>query len=107
MLIAPSSGVYTPARVFISVDLPAPFSPTIAWTSPARRSRSTPWRTSTPTKLLRIPCISRSGAAVCSDIGAPHGQRGRVGHVDPGLRARGGQHRGGDARGAQAVAEHR
>jgi hypothetical protein len=26
----PASGWYTPARIFISVDLPAPFSPTIA-----------------------------------------------------------------------------
>ena len=83
ILIVPSSGACTPARVFISVDLPAPFSPTIAWTSPAFRSRSTPCRTSTPTKLLRMPSICRSGTPF-SDIGPPGREgRGRVRHVDP------------------------
>src|SRR3954467_5586413 len=104
MLIAPSSGVYTPARIFINVDLPAPFSPTIAWTSPARSSRSTPWSTGTPTNDFLIPCICRSG---WSAIDRPRGQGRRVRHVDPGLRARRRQDRGGDARGAQAVAEDR
>ncbi len=32
--ISPSSMVYTPERIFISVDFPAPFSPTRASTSP-------------------------------------------------------------------------
>ena len=36
--ISPSSAGWTPERIFISVDLPAPFSPMRAWTSPARRS---------------------------------------------------------------------
>src|SRR5262249_48915924 len=34
----PSSGWYTPARIFTSVDLPAPFSPTSACASPPYRS---------------------------------------------------------------------
>src|SRR4051794_34545449 len=38
--ISPSSGRYSPYRQFISVDLPAPFSPSSACTSPARTSRS-------------------------------------------------------------------
>src|SRR3954453_13858168 len=38
--ISPSSGRYRPYRQFISVDLPAPFSPSSACTSPARTSRS-------------------------------------------------------------------
>ncbi len=36
---SPSSGRVTPARTFIRVDLPAPFSPTRACTSPAARSK--------------------------------------------------------------------
>src|SRR3954469_1774053 len=102
--IDPSSGVYTPARIFIMVDLPAPFSPTMAWTSPARRSRSTPCSTWTPTNDFLIPCICRSSR---SAIDRPRAQGRRVRHVDPGLGARRREHRGGDARGAQAVAEDR
>src|SRR5687768_9575593 len=93
MRIVPPSGVCTPASTFISVDLPAPFSPTMAWISPGRRSRSTPWSTSTPTKLLRIPSIARRGAAP-SDIHPPSGGGRR-------------QHRVGDAGGAQPVGEAR
>ena len=33
--ISPASGAWTPARILISVDLPAPFSPSSACTSPA------------------------------------------------------------------------
>lgn len=36
--IAPASGWYTPARIFTRVDLPAPFSPTRACTSPGYSS---------------------------------------------------------------------
>ena len=32
---SPESGWYTPARIFTMVDLPAPFSPSRAWASPA------------------------------------------------------------------------
>ncbi len=39
---SPRVGRTAPARIFISVDLPAPFSPTTAWTVPATTSRSTP-----------------------------------------------------------------
>ena len=34
-IIRPSSGATTPAMILISVDLPAPFSPSTAWTRPA------------------------------------------------------------------------
>ena len=44
----------------ISVDLPAPFSPTRAWTSPARRSNETPFKACTPANALLIPVSSRS-----------------------------------------------
>src|SRR5919108_5865876 len=88
--IVPASGGYTPARIFIRVDLPAPFSPTTAWISPACRSRSTPCSTSTPTKLFVMPRISSSG----SDI-------------DPLPCGGGGEHRVGDGGSADAVGEPR
>ena len=34
VMIVPESGRTAPARIFISVDLPAPFSPTTAWIVP-------------------------------------------------------------------------
>ena len=40
--ISPLSGRRIPSMMFISVDLPAPFSPAMAWTSPRRSSKSTP-----------------------------------------------------------------
>ena len=44
----PSSGATTPARILISVDLPAPFSPSTAWMRPASTTRSAPCRAVTP-----------------------------------------------------------
>src|SRR4051794_27598199 len=41
ILSDPLSGRWTPPRIFTSVDLPAPFSPTSACTSPACRSSDT------------------------------------------------------------------
>jgi hypothetical protein len=41
--------------IFTNVLLPAPFSPSRAWTSPERRSKSTPFSASIPPKRLRIP----------------------------------------------------
>ena len=41
MASTPASGEYTPARIFIKVDLPAPFSPTSAWISPVVHEKST------------------------------------------------------------------
>jgi hypothetical protein len=39
-VIVPESGVVAPEMILISVDLPAPFSPTSACTSPDRTSKS-------------------------------------------------------------------
>src|SRR5260221_213198 len=50
--IVPESGGCTPKRIFIKVDLPAPFSPIRAWTSPALRSKSTPFNACTPANAL-------------------------------------------------------
>src|SRR5436853_1739740 len=46
--------------MFISVDLPAPFSPSSACTSPRRTSNETSSLATTPGNSLRIPCISRT-----------------------------------------------
>ena len=40
-----------PSSTEASVDLPEPFGPIRAWTSPGRTVRSTPWRISTPSSL--------------------------------------------------------
>ena len=44
----PSSGWTTPVRIFTSVDLPAPFSPTSACTAPRSIAKLTPSRACTP-----------------------------------------------------------
>jgi len=44
---------------FMSVDLPAPFSPTTAWISPARTARLTSLSAFTPGNVLVMPRISR------------------------------------------------
>src|SRR5437588_11120494 len=49
--------------MFISVDLPAPFSPSRACTSPRRRSKSTLSSATMPGKRFVIPRISRTAAA--------------------------------------------
>ena len=53
-------GRWAPYSVFISVDLPAPFSPTMAWIVPARTLRLTPSLATTPGKRLTM---SRSSMA--------------------------------------------
>src|SRR5882672_3200542 len=64
MRISPASGWYTPARIFIKVDLPAPFSPTSACTSPARADRFTSASTVFPANDLLMPRISSAGPCV-------------------------------------------
>src|SRR5438093_1018816 len=49
--------------IFISVDFPAPFSPSSAWTSPRLRSKSTWSLASTPGNRFVMPRSSRTGAA--------------------------------------------
>ncbi len=60
MRISPSSAITAPVRILMRVDLPAPFSPTMAWTSPARSSREACRSAATPPYDLRIPRASRS-----------------------------------------------
>src|SRR5918912_49962 len=49
--------------MFMRVDLPAPFSPRRAWTSPLASSKSTWSFATTPGKRLVMPFNSRSGAS--------------------------------------------
>src|SRR5690349_21136405 len=51
----------------MSVDLPAPFAPTSAWTSPARSSNETPLRACTPAKDLPMDASFRM---VLNSVGA-------------------------------------
>src|SRR6266436_5973736 len=57
----PENSVCTPAMIFISVLLPAPFSPTRPWISPAESAKSTPRSASTPPKAFVIWCSSSMG----------------------------------------------
>ena len=54
--------------MFISVLLPAPFSPSRAWISPGRIDRSMPSLATTPGKRLLMPRISRAGATARAAI---------------------------------------
>ena len=63
-----SSGWCMPYSVFISVDLPAPFSPTIAWMVPARTRRLTSWLAMTPGKRLLDPTSSTANVVPCPPI---------------------------------------
>src|SRR5689334_18896721 len=65
--------------MLISVVLPAPFSPSNAWTSPQRAEKSTAWLAMTPGKPLSMPVIDTARslmvAAVCHRSGlgqVPH-----------------------------------
>ncbi len=55
---------YTPDSTFISVDLPAPFSPQIAWISPRSTDIETSCSALTPGKVFVMARISRMGLAM-------------------------------------------
>src|SRR5215210_3272841 len=66
--ISPSSGVWTPERIFIRVLLPAPFSPTSPWISPGNSSKSTLSSAVAPPNRLVTPRNARIGPGLfCSD----------------------------------------
>ena len=52
---------WTPVSALISVDLPAPFSPSRAWTSPGNSRNDTSSRASTPGNDTVMPRISTVG----------------------------------------------
>ena len=58
--ISPPSGRYKPAKTFINVLLPAPFSPNSACTCPSRQTKSTWSIASTPGKRFTIARISKA-----------------------------------------------
>src|SRR6202048_2849471 len=60
--MVPESAGCAPARIFISVDLPAPFSPTSACTSPAFTSNDTPSSARTPGNVFTMPDMRSNGA---------------------------------------------
>src|SRR2546421_10750327 len=64
--------------MFISVDLPAPFSPSSAWTSPGKRSKSIPSLATTPGKRFVIDRSSRIGPSFIRShsMAAREGQTG-------------------------------
>src|SRR5919112_5419894 len=59
---SPPSGSTAPVMILISVDLPAPFSPMSACTSPARSSSEALFRACTPAYDLVMSVARRSGA---------------------------------------------
>ena len=61
---SPSLGLCTPERVLMSVDLPAPLSPSRQVTSPARTNIDTSWRAITDPKYLETFLTSRIGGPV-------------------------------------------
>src|SRR5581483_7189742 len=67
MRISPPSGWCTPPRIFISVLLPAPFSPIRATTSPRLTETETPSSATTPGKRLSIPQSSRRGVGMVGE----------------------------------------
>src|SRR5437868_6850291 len=64
--ISPSYSVRAPARIFIRVLLPAPFSPQRAWTSPAVAMSDTSRSARTPPKFLPMCRISSRGGSATS-----------------------------------------
>src|SRR5437588_234059 len=66
--ISPESMAWMPATHLISVDLPAPLSPTSAITSPFRTSKSTSVSACTEPKDFETPRSSRSGVSVTGRV---------------------------------------
>src|SRR5262245_21701351 len=62
----PRSGRWTPLRMRISVDLPAPFSPTTAWISPNATSKSTPSSATVAPNRLVTPSALTAGRVIAS-----------------------------------------
>src|SRR4051812_4462388 len=84
----PPSGARTPAKIFPSVDLPAPFSPTSACTDPDRTATVASVSALVPPKCFETPRASRkAGSRGASDSGmavllAPAGRRIVPAHLE-------------------------
>src|SRR5215218_7464954 len=83
--ISPLSNGWMPAMHLISVDLPAPLSPTRAMTSPDETWKSTSNSAWTAPKLFETPCSSRTGVSVtCDSSSRPERTGGAPGGAPPG-----------------------
>ena len=81
---SPASGKTTPPSTFMSVDLPAPFSPTIPSTRPTGRERQTPFRTGIPENALETRSTSsRALTATPPSARAPRPRGRRRGSPPP------------------------
>src|ERR1700752_4752042 len=78
-----------PKRMFIRVDLPAPFSPTRAWISPEATARETPFKTRLPSNSLVTSRSSRAGALLVVDVAHKEQVRVALGFVVLAQRNRG------------------
>src|SRR5437588_820673 len=76
--ISPSSASTTPARIFISVDLPAPFSPTTAWTWPRPTSRCMRASACTPPYRFDSPRIATDAEPGDGLVPSPGGVSGSL-----------------------------
>src|SRR5689334_7162697 len=74
---SPESGVWIPAMIFISVDLPAPFSPMTACTVPGSTRKETSSSAMTPGNALQTFLTSRSAvtASVFVEVARQVGSR--------------------------------
>ena len=84
----------------MSVDLPAPFSPTTAWTVPAATTRSTPARAWIPPYDLRRPVTAIASGATVTDPSYFEQDAARIFKMFPILEKRVGQ-RGGTLSGGE------
>src|SRR3954469_113897 len=67
MSTSPESGCSIPPATFIRVDLPAPFSPSSATTSPGCTSRETPFSACTPRKRFWMFRSWRTGTPMTAE----------------------------------------
>src|SRR5689334_3755534 len=70
MLTVPLSREIAPPRIFINVDLPAPFSPIRATISPAPTLKLTLSSATTPGNRLLTPSITRIGVVCVTESSA-------------------------------------
>src|SRR5262249_26935457 len=98
MVRVPASGTSAPAMILMSVDLPAPFSPTSAWTSPRASSKDTPLSARRPANdfvmevawtsaltYLYLPREPQSELRVATIVGGRDRADGGVGDVGVGV----------------------
>src|SRR3954464_9370465 len=81
--IRPESFAYTPVSTLIKVDLPAPFCPISACTSPRATSKCASRSAATPTNALLIPRMDSRGVEPSANEEPPSRSMGRRGPRPP------------------------